>query len=146
MIETIKYTAKVWLTTVLIPPLIFAAFIAFEDPVHINVNIAESTSAFIILVLFSAVLSFIPCLLSVFVVYFILLQGAPGIKARLYIQLYGLSASTITLLVLFGVPKDITDDTEIWVFILPYMLCLVASIHFYQLPQLYTDQQQQPTT
>ena len=146
MIDAFKYTTRVWLTTALTLPLIILGAIALKDALYLNAEIADAMSFYIMFVLFSAVISFIPFLISAFVVYFILLQGATGIKARLCILLYGLSASVIILLLLFGGPEDITYDQDIWIFIVAYVLCLSASIYLYKLPQLYIDHQENSTT
>jgi hypothetical protein len=131
---------------ILVPPVIFFGSRAFKDPPHLNVNVFELLSMYVMIVFFSALISFIIWLLSIVIVYFIFLRVESASKAKWIVQLYGVVIIASTAIILLGSPLHIIEDNDELVPILTYMSCLAASIHFYPLPQLYIDNQQNSTT
>lgn len=141
MIETFKYTLKIWLTTVFAASLALSCVAAYQ-------SLDRVVSAFIMITGCGLVFSFTTWVLFLIGVYNILKLNVPTNEYKILIQGLGLFLLGLTAAALVAAIDSFSAllDPSLWLFALPYIVCLAASIHFYNLPQLYIDHQENSTT
>jgi hypothetical protein len=143
MIESFSYTLKVWLTTATLPLFIVWVISCCGDPREAFNDIALYFLALIV----SVAASFLTWIVFSIAVYNVLKLALPNGQHKLLIQMFGLGLTLITF-VIFAVcitSIDILGDMFFWIAPTSYMICLAASIHFYNLPQLYIEHQENST-
>jgi len=143
MIEILKYTLKIWLTTAFIPPVIFGTISLIIDPNNLSDNIA----GYYWMLVVSLLASFLTWALFFIAVYNIIKSEVPVSRHKLLIQAFGLGLALATFAIFtIGLGSIyVLGDIFIWIIIAPYLICLAASTQFYQLPQLYTYHQENST-
>lgn len=144
MTESFIYTIKVWLTTAITPPLMFLFLCCCINPK----DAASNIPLYCWILFVGLVVSFLTWVLLLIAVYNVLKLQVPVSRHKLLIQIFGL-ALTLSTFVLFAICFGsiyILGDVFFWIIVAPYMACFSVSIHFYQLPQLYTNHQENSTT
>ena len=135
MIETIKYTLKIWLTAVFISSLVISVIFSrssFNNLIEI----------YFLVSLCALIFSFITWILFCLGAYLILKQSITAKRQKAVILLLSIILALATTgFVLTGFEPSALKDGSFLLFAAPYIICFSASIHFYQLPQFYTDQQ-----
>jgi|GEM_PF-1759133 len=148
MIETTKYTLKIWATTVLIAPVFIISFGLFHD------SRAWEDFAYAVLGIYiwTIALGFIGsgATWAMFLtgVYSILKWNITEAAHKAAIQFFGLLVTLSTILLFLAIFDSFSSlyTQTFWMFVGPYIICLAASIQFYQLPQLNTHHQENSTT
>jgi len=111
-------------------------------------NAFDYISPYFFSLIISLTASFLTWVLFLIAVYNVLkLEQYVG-RHRLIIQMCGLALALMTFAG-FAIGFDSINllfDPSILIVVVPYTLCLAASIHFYKLPQLYTEFQENPIT
>jgi len=140
MIETVKYTLKIWLTAVVISSLVVS--IVFNSSSFSNL-----IELFFLITVCALIFSFATWIIFCLGVYLILKQNttAKGQKVAILLLSIILALAT-TGFVLTGFESSAFKDGSFLVFAAPYIVCLAAGIHFYNLPNLYIDHQENSTT
>ncbi len=140
MIETLKYTLKIWVTTALISPVILFA-IDYISCTPSSFERFEDILAIYPIAVFDGLL--FSCF--TWMVFFVFVYNLQKIylPQKLYkpmIQFTGLFLAFLTFVVLFTLHDSgfsIIDTEFFWVIVTPYLLCLFLGIQLYKLPQLY---------
>ena len=143
MNETLKYSLKIWLTTLLGAPLVFVA-VRYCNTWAEPETFYNAIDTYFMVVEFSFIGSFLTWVAFLIGVYNVLKQNWPLLTSKRMIQ--GLTA--ILVFTTFVVYAAILADLSIifdWFFIIlvtPYMVSLLLSVHFYKLPQPYIHHQE----
>jgi len=138
MIETTKYTLKIWATTVFIAPVFYLSFKFSVDSgpwVNSAYTMLEIYIWTIVLGLIGSLATWAMFLIGV---YSILKWNITEAAHKAAIQLFGLLLTLSTILLFFAILDSfyVLYTKTFWVFAGPYIVCLAASIQFYKVPQL----------
>lgn len=143
MIEALKYSLKIWLTTVLVAPIGVVALQGMAAPVSsVSEYLSEAFGTYYLLVIFGSLFSFLTWVAFLVAVYHILKRDAFAARRKLFIQYSGFLLSLATFagfLAVFTSLSAVLFDTFFSSMIICYIGCQMASIYFYKPPQLYTD-------
>lgn len=140
MIDCIKYTLKVWLTTLIVVAVCFA-LIRYINTYTEPDAFYNMLRSFVLCAALSFFGSCVTWLVSLICVFNILKQNWPTKKNKQIIRLLALMLAPATFSVyaaMFGGVPAILD----WFFlalIAVYTSLSLLCIHFYKLPQFYTD-------
>lgn len=141
MIDTLKYTLKIWLTTVFAASLALSCVVGYLMPESI-------VNACVLITGFGVVFSFITWALFLTGVYNILKLNLAINEHKILIQGLGLFLLGLTASAFAAAFDSFSALLEplFWLVATPYIVCLAASIHFYNVPQLYLYHQENSTT
>ena len=143
MIETLTYTLKIWLTTALTAPVI-VIYIDYLSTEALFNNLEEALSFYFMLMLAGLLFSCVTALLF-FVSVCNLLKIYPNQHFHKFLtQTTGLILVFFSFLIFYAWNHSSIDFMSaklFWTVAGAYLACTALCIHFYQLPQFYTDQQ-----
>ena len=137
MIDSFRYTVKVWLTSICISPIILEVI----DQITNSINAAATFSQVVFKSCFLAVVSFffssITWMLFFLFAYQLLKIDLPQRYYKAIVQITGLLLVLLTLHCLDGFIHLI--GYPFWTFTTCYLLTIVVCMQFYKTPQLHTD-------
>lgn len=138
MIESLRYTLKVWLTTAAVPPVVILIISYINDPTGYGI-----ANFFGVMLVLGLAFSFFPWVAFSAGVYFIQKWHITTIRKKIAIQCLALPMVLVTF-ACFAANIDTLFafyDSSFLLIVTYYAICLAASIQFYKLPQLYTQPQ-----
>jgi hypothetical protein len=147
MNKTIKYTLKIWATTLVIAPVFIVLFGVFRNSRAWD-DLAYILGIYIWIIVLGFIGSCATWAMFVTGVYSILKWNITEVAHKSAIQFFGALLTLSTILLFFAILDSfsVLYTKTFWMFAGPYIVCLAASIQFYKVPQLYIDNQQNSTT
>jgi hypothetical protein len=140
MIESLKYSLKIWLTTILIAPIGVIALQGLVAPTpSVSEYLSDAFGTYYLLVIFGLLFSFLTWVAFLVAVYQILKRDAFAARRKLFIQYSGFLLSLVTFAGFFAVFTSLSAalfDSFFISMILCYTACQIASIYFIRMPEL----------
>ena len=143
MIEASTYTFKIWFTTALTAPVI-VIYIDYLSTESLFNNLEEALSFYFMLMLAGLFFSCVTALLFSISIYNLLKIYPHQQFHKILTHTTGFVLVLFTFLIFFAWKHSIINFMSaklFWTVAGAYLACTALCIHFYQLPQFYTDQQ-----
>lgn len=138
MIAILKYTAKVWITTALLAPLVFISVSLLIHAHGFMSGLGEVASTYFLFVCVELAFSFVTAMLFCLAVTIIVQQNLNPVKQQKALFISALIFGVITFmifLVLLGSPLSILADTVVCAVVISNLACLAFSAIIYKIPQ-----------